>query len=72
MHYDYKNVVENIGMQNSVKTLPKTLSVDEVSRLLDISLNNGYDYRNKAMLELMYSSGLRVSELIDLSLNDID
>lgn len=72
MHYDYKNVVENIGMQNSVKTLPKTLSVDEVSRLLDISLNNGYDYRNKAMLELMYSSGLRVSELIDLSLNDVD
>ena len=39
MHYDYKNVVENIGMQNSVKTLPKTLSVDEVSRLLDLKEN---------------------------------
>lgn len=72
MHYDYKNVVENIGMLNSVKTLPKTLSVDEVSRLLDISLNNGYDYRNKAMLELLYSSGLRISELLNLTLNDID
>lgn len=72
MHYDYKNVVENIGMQNSVKTLPKTLSVDEVSRLLDISLNNGYDYRNKAMLELMYGTGLRVSELVKLKYSNID
>jgi len=43
-----------------------------LDNLLDIELNNAFDYRNKAMLELMYSSGLRVSELVDLKLKDID
>lgn len=54
------------------KTLPKTLSYDEVKKLLDIDLIDKYSYRNKAMLELMYATGLRVSELINLKLNDID
>ena len=40
--------------------------------LLDIKLADNYSYRNKAMLELMYGSGLRVSELVNLSINDID
>ena len=48
------------------------LNLEDVDKLLDIELNDEFDYRNKAMLELMYSSGLRVSELINLSLNDID
>lgn len=54
------------------KSLPKSLSVDEVNRLLDIELSDEFDYRNKAMLELMYGAGLRVSELVSLKLNDID
>ena len=54
------------------KTLPKVLSYDEVKLLLDIDLNNKYSYRNKAMLELMYATGLRVSELVNLKINDID
>ena len=40
--------------------------------ILDIDLKTPFDYRNKAMLELMYSSGLRVSELVSLKLSDID
>lgn len=40
--------------------------------MLDIPLNNLFDYRNKAMLELMYASGLRVGELITLTTRDID
>ena len=54
------------------KALPKVLSIDDVDKLLDIPLNSEFDYRNKAMLELMYGCGLRVSELINLEINDID
>lgn len=71
-YYDIPNVAENIVRLKTKKTLPKVLSVEEVDNLLNIDLNTSYDYRNKAMLELMYSSGLRVSELLNLVLTDID
>ena len=54
------------------KRLPRALTVEEVDLLLDITLNSPFDYRNKAMLELMYGAGLRVSELVSLTLNQID
>lgn len=54
------------------KALPKVLTVEEVDRLLDVETNTVFDYRDKAMLELMYATGLRVSELLSLTLNDID
>lgn len=54
------------------KSIPKVLSFDDVSKLLDIELKTKFDYRNKAMLELMYGSGLRVSEIVNLDINDID
>ena len=54
------------------KKLPNYLSIEEVNNLLDIKLTKPIDYRNKAMLELMYATGLRVSELVNLTLNDID
>ena len=71
-NYVDKNVMETINNPKIKKSLPKVLSEEEVSTLLDIDLNDDFDYRNKAMLELMYSSGLRVSELINLKVNDID
>ena len=67
-----QNPMDTINNPKTKKTLPKVLSEEEVNKLLDIDLNNDFDYRNKAMLELMYSSGLRVSELINLKVNDID
>ncbi len=54
------------------KSLPNILTEDEVASILDIKLETPYDYRNKAMLELMYATGLRVSELVNLKLQDID
>ena len=54
------------------KSLPKTLSIEDVDKLLDIKLETPFDYRNKAMLELIYGCGLRISELINLEINDID
>ena len=67
-----KNPIDIITIPKSPKTLPKVLSEEEVNKLLNFNLITPYDYRNKAMLELMYSSGLRVSELINLNVNDID
>lgn len=52
--------------------LPNVLSEDDVLKILDINLNNKYDYRNKAMLELMYSTGIRISELLDIKVHDIN
>ena len=54
------------------KKLPKVLTIDEVDKLLDFELITPFDYRNKAMLELMYATGLRVSELIELTPLNID
>lgn len=66
------NPAEFLELPKLKKSLPTTLSSDEVERLLDIDLIDNYSYRNKAMLELMYATGLRVSELVHLKINDID
>ena len=66
------DVSEFIDRPKLRKTLPKTLSIEDIDKLLDIKLDSPFDYRNKAMLELMYGCGLRVSELVNLTLNDID
>ena len=54
------------------KKLPNYLTEEEVKKLLDVRLDTPYSYRNKAMFELLYATGLRVSELINLKFNDID
>ncbi|HAB67016.1 MAG TPA: site-specific tyrosine recombinase XerD [Firmicutes bacterium] len=54
------------------KKLPVYLTEEEIDKLLDIKTITPYDYRNKAMLELLYATGLRISELCNLKLNDID
>ena len=70
--YHIEDISIKIDKPRVRRKLPNILSIEEVDNLLDIELNNAFDYRNKAMLELMYSSGLRVSELVDLKLKDID
>ena len=66
------NPSENIVGLKTPKTVPHVLSEEDIDKLLNIKLNNAYDYRNKAMLELMYSSGLRISELLNLEVNNVD
>lgn len=56
----------------SVRKLPKTLDVDQISGLLDAGENSVLETRDVAMFELFYSSGLRLSELVDLDLTDLD
>lgn len=67
-----KNVSLGIKRPKLRKQIIKALSVEEVDKLLDITLKTPFDYRNKAMLELIYGTGLRVSELVNLTLNNID
>ena len=66
------NPTDGLYMPKVKKSLPNIMSVEDVTKLLDIKLDDHFSYRNKAMLELMYATGLRVSELVELKLNDID
>lgn len=67
-----EDVSEFLERPKLKKALPKSLSMEDIDLLLDIPLNTPFDYRNKAMLELMYGCGLRVSELVNLEIHDID
>ena len=64
--------MEEVSSLKKTKKLPKYLSISEVDKLLNIPLNSEFDYRNKAMLELMYGTGLRVSELVSIEYSNID
>lgn len=66
------NPMEFIEMPKVRKSLPKVLSKEEIELLLDINLQNNFSFRNKAMLEIMYAAGLRVSELVNLKIHDLD
>lgn len=66
------NPCEKIETPKIRKTLPKTLNEKEVLKLLSIKPKTAKEYRNKAMIELMYATGLRVSELVNLEINDIN
>ena len=70
--YIKENPAENIKSPKLAKKLPTYLTIDEINKLLDIQLLTAYDYRNKAMLELLYATGLRISELISLEFSNID
>jgi len=52
--------------------LPNVLTLEEVSSLVNIEVNNPFEARNKAILELLYSSGLRITELTSLELSNVD
>lgn len=67
-----ENPTDKIDSPKLKKSLPTVLSKEEVDNLLNIELNNKYDYRNKAMLELMYATGMRISELINIQMEDIN
>jgi integrase/recombinase XerD len=55
------------------KSLPSYLRLEEVDRLLaQPDLTSVYGVRDRAMIEVLYSSGLRVSELVDLRVSDLD
>ena len=66
------NPAVGIITPKSPRKLPKVLDVDQTVQLVEIQDADPLAIRDKAMLELIYSSGLRLSELTGLNLDDID
>jgi len=67
------NPAKSVRPPKGEKRLPKTMDVDQVSLLLDnIDYSTPIGCRDKAIAELFYSSGLRLAELVDCNLNDLD
>ena len=66
-------VVKDFDRPKKMSRLPVTISVDEVEDLLNApDLNKDEGYRDRTMLEVMYSSGLRVSELLSLKIKQVN
>ncbi len=67
-----RNPADGVTAPRSAKRLPGTLDSDTMARLLDIKGDDPLTQRDRAMLELLYSSGLRLAELTGLDLGDIN
>ena len=70
--YILKNPIEKITAPKIAKRLPGVLDVNEIDKILSApEVNDKLGLRDKAILELFYACGTRVSELIDLKVNDL-
>jgi len=66
------NPAVDIRAPKAAKRLPGTLDVDQITQLLQIPGDDPLAIRDRAIMELFYSSGLRLAELVGLALTDID
>ena len=66
------NVADGIAAPKTPKKLPKTLDVDQAIQFVEIEGDDFIQQRDRALVELIYSSGLRLAEVVALNLNDID
>lgn len=68
-----KNVARNLKAPQIERKLPSVLEAEEIARLLAIpNGNQPKTMRDKAMLELMYATGIRVTELLQMKVEDVD
>lgn len=70
--YTSYNPCEGIHMPKLPQKIPNYLTYEEVDHLLNIPLVTAYDYRTKAMLELLYATGMRITELVTLRFVNVD
>jgi integrase/recombinase XerC len=66
------NPAHEVRAPKAAKRLPGTLDADQMARLLAFRSDDYLSVRDKAIMELFYSSGLRLSELVGLDLTDVD
>lgn len=72
-HYIKDNPMSLVSGPKLDKKLPKVLYYEELEKLLNIEEDNDViSLRNNLILELLYSTGIRVSELVNIKINDID
>lgn len=68
-----RNPVSFVSKPKGWEKLPKFLNFDEVDKILNIfDLNSPIGYRNKVLIEFLYSTGCRVSEVLNIKISDID
>lgn len=71
-HYIEQDPSELLEMPRVEKHLPEVLSVEEIDAMIaQIDMSKAEGHRNRAIIEMLYGSGLRVSELIELKLSNI-
>lgn len=64
--------ITGIQAPKANKRLPKTLDTDQAAQFVEVSGDDFLSLRDRAMLELMYSSGLRLAEVVSLNQGDLD
>jgi len=71
--YGYADPTLEISPKKSARRLPKALTIAQIVSMIDAALRDGQPItvRDQAMMELLYSSGARVSELIGINMNDL-
>ena len=71
--YGYSDPTLEIAPKKSVRRLPKALTINQIVSMIEAAHREGQPItlRDQAMVELLYSSGARVSELIGINLNDL-
>ena len=68
--HKFENPAADFKPPKIKKRLPKSLTIDQIHKMLDLAPTDSISTRDRAVLEILYSTGARVSELISLDVND--
>ncbi|MGH8322617.1 MAG: tyrosine-type recombinase/integrase, partial [Steroidobacteraceae bacterium] len=68
----HRNPAHDVRAPKAAKRLPETLDPDQMARLLEIPPGDSFVTRDRAIMELLYSSGLRLAELVGLDVGNLD
>lgn len=66
------NPADDVSAPKKPRRLPRALDIDEVTHLMNVPADDTISIRDRAMLELFYSAGVRLSELAGIDLHDLD
>ncbi len=67
-----RNPAHDVAAPKAARRLPQTLDADQMARLLEIPVGDVLAARDRALMELLYSSGLRLAELVGLDITSLD